>query len=104
MLYNWAKSFDSVRCEIVVKSSEDLLRDAAIVGSVAIVLSFFNVRFIGQYVSVAIRNTHLFLRHLTGIDVEIKRIFYGEKAILQKYISPSAASENRTHRSTKLSL
>jgi hypothetical protein len=36
MLYNWAKSFDSVRCEIVVKSSEDLLRDAAIVGSVMV--------------------------------------------------------------------
>ena len=52
-----------MRCNFEVKSSEDLLRDAAIVGRVAhdnIVISLFNGRFIEQFGSVAIRNNSEF--------------------------------------------
>ena len=47
------KSFDGLDCKIAVKSSGDLLRYAVIVGSVAINLSFINVRSIGKVASVA---------------------------------------------------
>ena len=62
------KALIGVRYEIAVKSTEDLLRDTVIVGSVAIVLSIYDDRFLEQYASVAIyiRNnpTKIFIAHV----------------------------------------
>jgi len=51
---------DLVRCEIAVKFSEDLLIDAAIVSTIAIVLSVCNDRFIVQYATVAETDNPIF--------------------------------------------
>jgi len=54
-----------VRCEIAVKFSEDLLIDAAIVGTIAIVLSVCNDRFTVQYATVAETDNPIFCTHST---------------------------------------